>query len=157
MSTRKHFPFCSCSGRSLRRLMRAAMTTALVATGVVALGQQPAAAAVQYTFYASPTGSGTTCSLAAPCSLTGARDKVRTVNAAMTGDIVVNLRGGTYALTSTFALTANGIHTCPARAMIPHPTNPATAHSRKNPSRFPVRSERRPTRNPAIGATRLVR
>ncbi len=67
---------------------------------------KPASAAVQYTFYASSTGSGTTCSLASPCSLTGVQTKIRTVNAAMTGDIVVNLRGGTYTLTSTFALTS---------------------------------------------------
>ncbi|NOU86190.1 hypothetical protein GC102_10430 [Paenibacillus sp. LMG 31460] len=64
-----------------------------------------ASAAVQYTFYASPTGGGTACSNVAPCSLTGVRDKVRTVNAAMTGDIVVNLYTGNYYLVSTFSLT----------------------------------------------------
>jgi hypothetical protein len=62
-------------------------------------------AAVQYTFYAAPNGSGSTCSQAVPCSLTGVRDKVRTVNAGMTGDIVVYLRGGVYSLTSTFTLS----------------------------------------------------
>lgn len=72
---------------------------------VVATSAGPAAAAIQATFYASPAGSGTTCSLAQPCSLTGARDKVRTVNASMSGDIVVYLRGGTYQLASTFTLT----------------------------------------------------
>lgn len=61
-------------------------------------------AGIQATYYASPTGSGSTCSFASPCSLTGVQTKVRSVNAAMTGDIVVNLRGGTYTLTSSFVL-----------------------------------------------------
>ncbi|GGD93785.1 discoidin domain-containing protein [Paenibacillus nasutitermitis] len=60
---------------------------------------------VQHTFYASANGSGSACSLSAPCSLTGARDKARTVNGSMTGDIVINLLGGTYTLGSTFSLT----------------------------------------------------
>ncbi len=64
----------------------------------------PAHAATQTTLYASPTGSGSTCSLAAPCSLSGAQAKVRTLSSNMTGDIVVNLRGGTYVLTSSFTL-----------------------------------------------------
>src|SRR5207237_10174575 len=56
--------------------------------------------------YAAPTGSGTTCSSAAPCSLTGAQAKVRTLTAGrMTEDIVVNLQAGTYTLISTFQLT----------------------------------------------------
>jgi hypothetical protein len=63
-----------------------------------------AEAAVQYTFYAAPGGSGTGCSSSSPCSLTGVRDKIRTVNAGMSGDIEVFLRGGTYSLASTFAL-----------------------------------------------------
>ena len=55
---------------------------------------------VEGPFYASPTGSGSKCSYEAPCSLTGVRDKVRSVNANMRGDIIVYLRGGTYALLS---------------------------------------------------------
>jgi len=66
---------------------------------------QRASAAATY-LYASPAGSGSTCSLAAPCSLAGAQLKVRTLNVSMTGDIIVYLRGGTYALTSTFELTS---------------------------------------------------
>lgn len=61
-------------------------------------------AATQATLYASPTGSGSACTLSAPCSLTGAQAKVLTINTNMTGDIVVDLRGGTYALTSSFTL-----------------------------------------------------
>ena len=45
---------------------------------------------------------------ASPCSLEKARDKVRTtVNSNMTGDIVVNLMDGTYALSETFKLEEN--------------------------------------------------
>ena len=64
-----------------------------------------AVAAVQTTLYASPTGSGTVCSQASPCSLEGARDQARTVNGNMTGDIIISLLDGTYTLSSTFQLT----------------------------------------------------
>jgi hypothetical protein len=56
------------------------------------------------TLYASPSGDGTTCSQAAPCSLSGARDKVRTMNASMSADITVFLRGGTYRLGTPLVL-----------------------------------------------------
>jgi Right handed beta helix region len=62
----------------------------------------------QAAYYVSPQGNdcnpGT---LAAPFrTVSKARDVVRTVNSAMTGDIVVYLRGGTYALTSTLSFAA---------------------------------------------------
>lgn len=55
-------------------------------------------------FYADPAGSGTVCSLDAPCSLVGVRDKIRAFNGAMTGDILAYLRGGTYALAAPLQL-----------------------------------------------------
>lgn len=97
--------------RSVRIRARAAgvlgAVTAVIISTVGTPSVMTASATVAYTFYAAPTGSGTDCSLAAPCSLTGARDKVRTVTAGMTGDIVVNLRGGTYSITSPLTLTAS--------------------------------------------------
>jgi hypothetical protein len=62
----------------------------------------------QATYYVSPQGNdcnpGT---LALPFrTLSRARDVVRTVNSAMTGDIIVYLRGGTYPLTSTLSFAA---------------------------------------------------
>ena len=60
-------------------------------------------AAVQTTLYASPTGSGSSCSQSSPCALSEARSVVESMNGAMTGDIVVYLMGGTYRLSSTFA------------------------------------------------------
>ncbi|MDD4109856.1 MAG: hypothetical protein PHH93_14160, partial [Prolixibacteraceae bacterium] len=54
--------------------------------------------------YVSARGSGDRFSKRHPGSLTEARDKVRSLTTAMTGNIVVNLLGGTYALDSTFQL-----------------------------------------------------
>lgn len=68
------------------------------------LAHTPAHAATQTTLYASPTGSGNTCSLAVPCSLSGAQAKVRTLTSNMSGNIIVNLRGGTYTLSNSFIL-----------------------------------------------------
>ncbi len=71
---------------------------------VLGFGLTPTHAATEATFYASPTGSGSTCSLANPCSLLHAQAMVRTINADMTGNIVVDLLGGTYTLTSSITL-----------------------------------------------------
>lgn len=64
-------------------------------------------AAVQSTFYVSPTGSGTSCTLSNPCSLQEAQTQVRAVNQNMNGDIVVYFLDGTYQLSSTFQLNEN--------------------------------------------------
>jgi hypothetical protein len=64
----------------------------------------PAAAATATELYAAPAGSGTACTQAAPCSLTGVRDKVRGLADSMTTDINVRLRGGTYRLAEPFTL-----------------------------------------------------
>jgi hypothetical protein len=85
--------------------------TALAALAAsTAIASAPAASAdVATTLYASPSvadGSGRGCtSVADACSLVDARNKVRTLNDDMSGDIVVNLIGGTYQLPSTFQLT----------------------------------------------------
>jgi len=55
-----------------------------------------------YEFYAAPDGSGSECSQANPCSLVGARNKVRTVSYSMSHDITVYLLDGTYKLSSSF-------------------------------------------------------
>ncbi|MFC1609758.1 FG-GAP repeat domain-containing protein [Myxococcota bacterium] len=57
--------------------------------------------------FASPSGSGSACTQVTPCSLAGAQQRVLELNDSMTGDIVVNLQGGTYNLTSTFVLQAD--------------------------------------------------
>ncbi|HLG76946.1 MAG TPA: hypothetical protein VKX46_11070, partial [Ktedonobacteraceae bacterium] len=65
-------------------------------------------AAVQATYYISPTGSDSNSgtSITAPfATLDHARQVVETVNGNMSGDIVVYLLGGTYPLSQTLAFT----------------------------------------------------
>jgi hypothetical protein len=57
--------------------------------------------------YVSPTGSGTTCSSAAPCSITQAQTAVRALGSAARADVVVELADGTYALGATLGFDAN--------------------------------------------------
>ena len=80
----------------------AALTAALMVTAV---SQVSAATAV--TLYASPTGTGTTCSQASPCSLSGAQAAVRSQLAATSGaDVTVLLPDGTYRLASAWEFGA---------------------------------------------------
>ncbi len=55
--------------------------------------------------YAAPTGSGTLCTLASPCALADAVTAARAKLPTMSGDVAVYLRGGTYRLSTTLALT----------------------------------------------------
>jgi hypothetical protein len=78
------------------------ISTAIVATAAwIAL---PINANAQ-TIFAAPSGSGLACTSERPCSLIGARDRVRTMNAAMKSDITVSLASGVYRLQNTFVLT----------------------------------------------------
>lgn len=79
--------------------------SALVAGLLLPVSAPAAHAAVMTTLSVSPTGSGTACSPTNPCSLTTARSTARSLAPTMTGDIVVQLAGGTYTLSSTFSLT----------------------------------------------------
>lgn len=85
------------------RTFRPCLAATALALSLGALPQS-ASAAVQATLYASPDGTGRTCAVNAPCTLTEVRDKVREENGAMTGDIIVYLRGGTYQLSAPFEL-----------------------------------------------------
>jgi hypothetical protein len=78
----------------------------LLAVGGIAVASTPASAAVMTTVYASPTGSGTACSSNQPCSITQAKTNVRSTAPTMTGDVVVQLAGGTYPLSSPLTFTA---------------------------------------------------
>ncbi len=79
-------------------------TFALTAVGFVV--GVPLASAATTTLYASSTGSGSSCSSGSPCSLTGAQSKVESLNSDMSGNIVVELSGGIYRLSSTWNLTS---------------------------------------------------
>ncbi|MGC5382178.1 RICIN domain-containing protein [Micromonospora sp. DT68] len=86
-----------------RRSFLAVAVLVAAAFPAVLTSPTPASAAVQQTYYVAPDGndanSGT---LQSPFrTVQRARDVVRTVNASMTGDINVYLRGGTYPIGST--------------------------------------------------------
>jgi hypothetical protein len=72
----------------------AAATTATTAT-TAATATVPAQAAAT-TLYASPDGSGTACTFVAPCGISAAKAAVEHRDRHMTGDIDVDLAGGTY-------------------------------------------------------------
>ncbi|GHK01244.1 hypothetical protein ACWEWI_07940 [Streptomyces sp. NPDC003753] len=67
----------------------------------------PAYAATPTVLYASPSGSGSTCSLSSPCSLDGVKSKVAGLAPGMAADIDVYLRGGTYRLSQALSLGAS--------------------------------------------------
>ncbi|MFC8943536.1 hypothetical protein ACFT1B_36215, partial [Streptomyces griseoincarnatus] len=99
------------SRRNRPRIRAAVVVSALVGGLLLAVAPAGAAqAATMTTLYASPSGTGTACSSAQPCSITQAKTSVRAINANMTGDIVVELAGGTYTLTAplTFAAADSG-------------------------------------------------
>jgi hypothetical protein len=54
--------------------------------------------------HAAPSGHGSACSSSAPCDLSTARDRVRALLPRATGDVVVELSGGTYSLTTPLRL-----------------------------------------------------
>ncbi|WP_433088823.1 ricin-type beta-trefoil lectin domain protein [Dactylosporangium sp. CA-052675] len=100
----------SASGRCRSSRRRAAIAAALplllASAGAVAGPTTPASAAVMTTLSVSPTGSGTSCTAAQPCSLTQAQATVRAAAPSMSGDIVVQLAGGTYTLGGPLTFTA---------------------------------------------------
>jgi hypothetical protein len=57
-------------------------------------------------FYVSPTGTGSTCTSDAPCSLTQAQTVVRAAATSTNIDLVVNLADGTYRLAAPLVFTA---------------------------------------------------
>ena len=91
----------------MKRTVGAVLGVLVVAAGV--LVAYPAHAAVQATVFVSPSGDdanpGTSASRPVR-TLPRAQDVVRTLNTAMTGDIVVSLAGGTYQLTQPLRLDA---------------------------------------------------
>jgi hypothetical protein len=69
----------------------------LAAAGFATVGAVNAAhAATPTVLYASPTGSGTTCSQAVPCDIASAKLRVEQLNTNQAADIGVELSGGSY-------------------------------------------------------------
>ncbi|MEH0516850.1 right-handed parallel beta-helix repeat-containing protein [Streptomyces sp. B21-079] len=103
LSLRRTIP----SRRPKLRIRAATAATALVGALLSAVASAGTAqAATMTTLYASPSGTGTACSVTQPCSITQAQTSVRAVNAGMTGDIVVQLADGTYRLSAPLSFTA---------------------------------------------------
>ncbi|GIF02752.1 ricin-type beta-trefoil lectin domain protein [Actinoplanes siamensis] len=88
---------------SLGKSLLAAAVVVAAGTTVVTVTGSAAAAAVQATYYVAPDGNDSNAgTITAPFrTVQHARDVVRTVNTAMTGDINVYLRGGNYPVSST--------------------------------------------------------
>src|SRR4051794_30978841 len=94
--------------RTTIRRWSAALTLAVSATFLTPLAMStPASAATQATYYVAPGGNDANAgTITAPFkTVEHARDVVRTVNANMTGDIYVYVRGGNYQVSSTIEFT----------------------------------------------------
>ncbi len=90
-----------------KRMLCFMVVAGIVLDGIaIYFADQKVSASGELSLYAAPTGSGSECTLIAPCSLEGARDQARLLNSSMTGDIHIYLRGGTYLLEETFELGA---------------------------------------------------
>ena len=64
-------------------------------------------------FYASPSGGGTACSLATPCSLSTAITRVAANAPTAMSDLNLVLRGGTYSLSQTISLGPEHVPVAP--------------------------------------------
>ncbi|GIF74480.1 RICIN domain-containing protein [Asanoa siamensis] len=94
------------SPAAVRRPASTAAVTALTAAALVLVAPAAPARAATTTLYAAPSGGDTACTSAQPCSLPAAQSRVRSLAGAMTGDIVVQLAGGTYRLATPLRFSA---------------------------------------------------
>jgi hypothetical protein len=94
------------SSFAVRRLLPAAVAAVGLAVPVAVVVSASPAFAATTTLYASPSGTGTSCSATQPCSLTAAQAAVRSLTSSMSGDIVVELADGVYRLSAPLRLTA---------------------------------------------------
>ncbi|MGH7735969.1 MAG: hypothetical protein ACREOE_20295, partial [Gemmatimonadales bacterium] len=69
-------------------------------------GGPPGSAGAVGHYYASPTGTGTSCSSTAPCSITQAQAAVRSAAGQASTDLVVELSDGVYPLANPLVFTA---------------------------------------------------
>jgi hypothetical protein len=90
-------------GQKVRKAALSALVVLGLSAGVMNVAPTPAHAAVQATYYVSPSGSDSNPgTLSQPFkTITKARNVVRTINNSMTGDIIVYLKAGDYYQSST--------------------------------------------------------
>lgn len=91
---------------AVSRPLLAVLVIAALTMAMTMVAPTTAARAATTTLYVSPSGTGSTCSSAQPCSLPGAQTAVRSRNGSMSGDIVVQLADGVYRLSAPLRLTA---------------------------------------------------
>jgi hypothetical protein len=84
--------------------MQIATVAVHLVTAALTLGTLGAPAAPSDVLSVSPTGTGSSCRVTAPCALTTARDKVRALVPRAAGDVIVELDGGTYRLSAPLRL-----------------------------------------------------
>ncbi|MFF3566013.1 hypothetical protein ACFYXS_38905 [Streptomyces sp. NPDC002574] len=88
--------------------MRRAVVACLVAVTAAAFGVSSGgsveAASHTDVLHVAPDGHGTACTAHSPCTPDAARDRARQLVPGATGDVVVELEGGTYRLTGPFRL-----------------------------------------------------
>ncbi|MDR8411857.1 RICIN domain-containing protein [Nonomuraea sp. 3-1Str] len=90
---------------ALRPVLTGVIAAVLAAASALVAPLTSALAATT-TLYVSPSGTGTACTSAQPCSLSAAQTTVRSLNGAMSDDIVVELADGVYRLSAPLRLTA---------------------------------------------------
>ena len=88
----------------MRRAVVACLVAVAAATFGVSGGGSAEAAPHTDVLHVAPDGHGAACSTSSPCTLDTARDRARKLVPDATGDVVVELRGGTYRLASPFRL-----------------------------------------------------
>lgn len=91
---------------SVRTSLRLALTATATAFLVAAVCATSASASPPRTFVASPDGTGQSCSDTVPCSLATAWAQARAAAPDMSGDLAIELRGGTYHLGAPITLDA---------------------------------------------------
>jgi len=94
-----------------RRIRRAggnfATAAAFAASVFIQVANSQSLPASYTPYYASPGGTGLTCTITDPCSLAQAQTFIRTLNGSMLANIVVFLRGGTYQLSGPLTFLEN--------------------------------------------------
>ena len=85
--------------RRTRRIAAGAVTAfaaVSLAAGGLTVAARAATKSPQAILYAAPSGTGAACSVTQPCSITAAKQAVERLDRQMTGNIDVELLGGTY-------------------------------------------------------------
>jgi hypothetical protein len=97
--------FESSSAVVRRPLLTGTSVAALIAASALGFSA-PSASAATTTVYVSPSGTGTSCSVDQPCSISAGQEAVRAQSPTMSDDLVVELADGDYRLSTPLRFTA---------------------------------------------------